>query len=480
VQLLRHTIVYLLSRGVPGIVSVASLAVFTRMLAPEQYGVFVLVLATADILDAVLLQWLYWSLVRYAPNARGRETEYYSTILNAFMIALLPVALLGLIAGVFFPDTIAPRYLIIGFLYFAANGWFEVNLQRARADLKPARFAVLDITRALLSLGLAVLGLILHMGVTGLLTGYILGRVLPTLPLLGGPWRSIVPWKPDRAMTRRLLRFGLPLGVSMALVVVVNFSDRLLLGLLSGTDATGLYSAGYDLTYRGLLAVMAVVNLAGYPLITSALEEGGVQQARERLSEYFATLVSVTGLVATGYALLNNELATLMLGQEYRETGARLLPWVALGVSLSGLRAFYANFAFHLGERTELQIGVSILPAIMNIGLNLLWIPKWGPLGAVYASVLSFAAALVFSMFVGRNVFPMPYFSKHLFRSILVIGLWSSILYVTSGWGGNIGPLMLRVAAAGVAAAVFAIGMNLLGLRDSLMGRLNRAGGSNG
>ncbi len=493
-RILRHSGIYFLARVIPGVLSIASLSIFTRLLDKTEYGTFVLVMAGADLLDSFLMQWLTWTLVRYAAKYDGKKNVFYSTILAAFAVILIPAGLVAVGACFFWKATIPIPLILIGFVYFILNGWFELNLQRRRADLSPVRFGILDALRSLLSVGLATVFAMMDMGAYGLVLGYALGRLIPTLVLRLGIWKGSLPWQYDRALLKKLFIFGLPLGVSVALGFTVNFIDRLFLGWLRGPEVAGMFGAGYDLTYRFLLAVTTVINLAGYPLIVKALESGGVSAAREQLKQHFALLFGLTGAGSLFFIIMAHEMANLMLGQAFRLSGEMVIPWVALGFFFSSLRGFYYNYAFQLGERTMLQVWVGIVPAVLDIGLNLILIPKYEMQGAIIASLISFAVALVLSIIIGRKAFPMPFPMKETLKMAVVILGWSFVLLGTRGLGpamgvwleqdGGIGAKMALAAGVGIrsvvaviVASIVAIAINTLDIRNILRRKLGKREG---
>jgi len=469
-ELIRHSFTYLLARGIPGIISITSIAVFTRMLNLEEYGAFVLVIAGADFLDAVLLQWIYWSLVRYLEKNRKTPEVFFSTILMAFTLALIPAVIFTIIS-VF----VIKEYSLIlassGFLYFVMNGWFEINLHRSRAELVPVKFGILDLLRSILSFAFAVLFILLNFGAAGILIGFTLGRWIPPLFVNRGVWKGVFPWKYDKLLFRKLLYFGLPLGVSVALAMVVNLSDRILIGFMLGSDSAALYGAGYDIVYRILLTAMNVLNLAGYPLIVKALETGGKVEADKVLSNYFTILLGISIAGFATFFVLRVELAQVLLGEEYRSAGILLMPWVAGAVVLSGLRGFYFNYAFQLSENTVYQFWVTIVPAIVNLGLNFWLIIEYGIMGAIYSSVIAFFIALIMSIAIGKKVFPMPMWNKEVPQIILITVVYSLILSFTDSFEGSLF-LIFRLFFAGCGTLVLIFLFDTMGFRTAVLRRL--------
>src|SRR5947208_2215549 len=94
---LSHVAIYLVARGVPGIIAFLAIPLFTRLLAPADYGRYALIIATASLLNALLFQWLRLALVRYLAAETGDSRQRFkSTLMTS---AVLMVALVGVTAG---------------------------------------------------------------------------------------------------------------------------------------------------------------------------------------------------------------------------------------------------------------------------------------------------------------------------------------------------------------------------------------------
>src|SRR5256886_16121546 len=96
-HVLSHAAIYLIARGLPGIITFLAIPTFTRLLDPADYGRYALVIATVSLLNALLFQWLRLSLVRYLPAYKDNLAPLKSTLASA---TLLLVGAMGIIAGV--------------------------------------------------------------------------------------------------------------------------------------------------------------------------------------------------------------------------------------------------------------------------------------------------------------------------------------------------------------------------------------------
>jgi O-antigen/teichoic acid export membrane protein len=67
-MLWRHSALYLLARGLPGVVSLAAIAVYTRLLGADEYGRYALVIAGVGLGNKLVFEWLRLSLLRFRPG----------------------------------------------------------------------------------------------------------------------------------------------------------------------------------------------------------------------------------------------------------------------------------------------------------------------------------------------------------------------------------------------------------------------------
>jgi len=457
-MLLQHSFYYLLARGAPAAVSFLAVALYTRLLSPAEYGLYALVISAVGLANAALFQWLRLGLLRFLPAYREKQARLLSTLALGFGVL---AGLTGVAGGVGFwiwPGSQARTLLGLGILLLWAQAWFELNLELVRSQLKPHRYGLLALAKSVSALAAGGLLAYLGRGVTGILLGLLLGFTVPLLGVFRRHWNGVRPGRADFKTLRRLLGYGLPLTAAFILDFVVNSSDRLLLGWLSGSAAAGLYSAGYDLAKKSLWMLMMAVNLASYPLVVRALEKEGRDAARSRLRDIAIILLGVGLPGAAGLALLAPNLAGVLLGVEFRDAAAALVPWIALAVLLAGLKAYYLDMAFQLGRHTVGQVWVLLVAAVVNLGLNLCLIPLYGFMGAAYATVAAYAAGFVLSGLWGRRVFPLPFPGLEPVKIILAAGGMTLALRPVAGYSG---PVAL---AAQVTWGVLVYGTLLLAL----------------
>ena len=65
--LLRHSLQYLIARGLPGLISFAALVIYTRLLTAEEFGIYALIISGTTLAQVLLFQWLNLVVARFLP-----------------------------------------------------------------------------------------------------------------------------------------------------------------------------------------------------------------------------------------------------------------------------------------------------------------------------------------------------------------------------------------------------------------------------
>ena len=483
----KQVLAYVPGLFVPGLVNFLALSLYTHNLSVEAYGRYALILAAVVTSKAIGFDWLRLGLLRFFQSASksGTLSSFMSTLYACFVVVSLVAGVAWPILAHFLPQTPeVRRALWLGLPLLLLWAMFELLLQMNRASLAPWRYGVLSGCRAVLCLGAAMTFILLvDRSERGLIAGLILGTLVTVLIDLPRWFKFVAPRRVEWARAKELLRYGIPLAVSVTLELVISTSSRFILQYMLGPGAVGLYTAGYDLAQQTLALLFAVINLASYPLVIQSLEQAGVEAARQQLGQYATILVVVMLPAATGLACIAKPLSSLLLGQAFHDMAGQLIPWVTLATMFMGLRAFYFDLAFQLALRTDLQLWAMGSAALLNVGLTLWFVPHFGILGAVYATVLAYAMALVISMVLGRRVFSLPLPASKLFWVVLATGAMALALRVAPRADGSVAGLVLSVASGVVVYGAVIWAADVGGARryvNNLIGRFARALGLGG
>ncbi len=443
---------YALARGVPGLINFAALALFTRLLDEQQYGQYALIFAAVALGNALLLQWLSHGLLRLAAPYAGRRQIFLATVLRLFvplylLTSVVLVVGVGLTAG--WHDG---RLMSAGVALLLAQGWHDLNLNLATADQRPGLYGGLSTLRAGASLLFGGLAAWAGLGATGVAGGVAVGGLVSGLYAWFLSWTRSLRVPGDGALRRELFRYGIPLAGAFVLAYVISAADRFMLAEFISPAAAGVYAPAYDLVLQAMGVLMMVVNLVGFPKAVVAVESGDPATRDRQFREHATLLWAVALPAAAGIATLAPSVSQI-LGPRFAPAARQLLPLLAVAQLLAGIKAFYFDLSFQLGRATRLQLLTVAAGAAVNIVLNVWWIPRYGIMGAAYATLAAYLVALALSWGLGRNVLPLPTPWAALARiTVATTGMCLVLLFVR----GTGGPLAL-VAQVTLGATVYTV-----------------------
>lgn len=473
-MLIRSSLAYVLARGLPGLVNLAALALYSRLLSPEEYGRYALVIAGVMLVGMIAFQWQRAVVLRWLPARYETARQFLGESACLFLGLALVSSAIGAVIVLHWPDPVWQRLMGVGVPLLVAQGWFELNLTLAQARLTPVRYGALLGGKSVVALGvggaLAFAGLGAIAPLIGLLAGTVLAVALFGIPF----WRDVQLKLPADRDFRQQLDYGLPLILTFALGWIIASSDRLLVGWLLGVDAAALYAVGYDLAQYSLSVLLVIVYTAAYPLAVSALERRGRAAAIAQSARNGELIVTVALAGAAVLTVLAPELVGIAVGAHYRETAVQLVPWIALSAALGGIKAFHFDMAFHLGRSSGGLLMSSMVAALANVALNLLLIPRFGVLGAAYASAASLALATALSAQLGRRVFALPAFAPMCLRAGAVALIAASGALAAAHAVDGVTGLVAGAVAAASTALAGAFLMDLGGLRAEALRSFRR------
>lgn len=267
----------------------------------------------------------------------------------------------------------------------------------------------------------------------------------------------------DGELARSYVRLALPLAASGALVLVLQYTDTLLLGFFWTAREVGLYGSAQRLSSLGLLAATAAVTVL-FPRFAQ-LHAQGRTDAMDRLcaqAERYLLLVTVP--VASAMVALPQEGLHVAVGDKYL-AAARPLQALALW-ALVTVATMPLGARLMAEGRTRLLVVSAGLNAGLNVAFNLVLIPTWGfglaSTGAALATLLSTSLSYVYLRVQARRTYaaaPRPARARILLAGGLAAAAWAGArdalgpawfdrVWELAGWGLAGGLLYLGVLAA--------------------------------
>jgi O-antigen/teichoic acid export membrane protein len=462
-MLIRNSLLYVLARLLPGVFGMATTALLTRLLDVASYGIYGLALVIMTFVSTMGFDWLGVSFLRFYDGKAGSERTV-ATFVHIFLGLLVLSGLLTLLAWAVgaFTGAQAPIYAL-GILLAWSYSWFELAGRLETAGLRPFRYLAMNLGRAALiflgAVGAAWLTRDPVWTAVGTGIGMFGGALLGTIRS-----HSVAPRLFDPALARRVLAFGVPLAASLTLTGLISAGTRALVGVLGSAESLGLYTAAFILTQNTLIIIGGGIASAGYPLAVRAVESGDVARARRQLLANGSFLLAVMAPACLGMALTADGVANTLVGHKFAPMVAVLTPWMAAGAFFGTMRAHFLDHAFQLGRRPGLQVWVTCVAAAVALGLSVLLIPRYGPVGAAIGVTMGMAVSAIHASIVSRFAYPVPLPIATGIR-VLAACLFMGLL-VRAVPGSSLFAFAAQVAVGAVAYAAAAFALNILDMRS--------------
>lgn len=406
------------------VVNFLLLPLYTRVLAPREYGALALLLLCEAFLKVVNRWGLDHGLLRLYYDQPGDEArKTLSSTVAAFIfvangiIALALIALTGPVNQRLFGSqefATAYRWLVLNNF---AGAFLFLPLTLLRVEERSGLYASLTFLR---SFGTVLVRLLLVIGLHMSVVGLVLADVIITFALLlalAGTSRRMLARRFSMPVLRDLLAYGLPHVPHGLLSQTMSMVDRFVLGLYMPLQQVGIYLIGT--TVAGVVKFYPVAFEAAWmPFAFDSLRRRDAPELFARMGTY---AFAVLALSTVALAALAPPVIQLMLPDTYR-AATPLVPLLAAGLAVQSL-AWFPMTSVNVSKRTRIYPIVTAIGAAVSVGANLLLIPPFGMRGAAYALLVSQTLATMATAYFAQQAYRIPYEGARLLKVLCVAGV---------------------------------------------------------
>ncbi len=442
-KLAGETALYGLSSIVGRFLNVLLIPLYTRALGPGEYGIVTDLYATSAFLIIVFSYRMESAFFRFGTPPEDRQRVFSTGLISLLVSTAAITTLIFLFAG---PLAAAakygqhPEYIQWFALMLAFDCLSELPFARLRLEQRPMRFVMVKLLNIGTNVFFNVFWLIfcpwaakhgmdwVHwVWSPGLGVGYIfMSNVLAsliTLVLLLPEFKTIkLPF--DRALWSKMMVYAAPLIiVGFAGMVNEMLSRTMMKYLLTGTPEEnmaqlGIFGANYKLAMLITLFTQAY-RYAAEPFFFRHAGDDNAMKTQAEVTKWF-TIAAAVGMLAI---LLFLDVVKYFLGKKFH-SGVGVVPILLVANLLLGV---YYNFSvwFRLKDRTGLGAWISLAGAAITILLNILWIPRYGYIGAAWVTLICYLFMSWATWKTGQKHYPVPYhLGRMMLYTVSALGLW--------------------------------------------------------
>lgn len=396
----------------PNVLNLLLVPLFAHHLKTEGYGALALLALFSTVAKIVFRLGLDAGFFRVhydQPDDASRKRLAGTVALFGAAVGAALLALTALLARplsfLLFGDEPAPaRWVVLAAADVAVGTLAFVPLGLLRIRERPGLFSAFSVGRHLVNLLLKVALLRAGWGVEGVLWSDVAATavfVLALLPTLRGQVTAsfAVPLLKDA------LGFGLPKVPHGLFVQIQNLADRKILDLFVSRADVGLYHMGYTLGTAVKFPLSAFEPAWG-PFLYAEIKKPDAPRTIARLA---TVAFAVFALVATAVATLGGEALTLLTpGSPEFRAAAPVIPIVACAYLFHGI-FLLTSVGIGVSKRARYYPLITAVVAAVNVAANFALIPRFGMVGAAWATLVSYAVMAGMGAVISHRLYAIPF-----------------------------------------------------------------------
>jgi O-antigen/teichoic acid export membrane protein len=446
-----------------------------RLLGPVQYGLYVIGWTITRLVTLLAPLGLNSGVIRFGSRYWRRDDERFKGVLWFCLLVSGAIALA--LGGIFF--ALAPWLadqvfhkpeLAVTFRWFACGfpmGAIVTVAAAATRITHRVKYGVLteDLSQptiALLLIFVLVAGF--KQGLSGALVAYLVSFVVAMLIGIYFVVR-LFPVTISRQVVanfpgKDLIAFSVPASLTNVLGVMILWVNRLFVGYYRPAGEVGIYQAASQVPVTVALVVGAVAAIFS-PMTADFAHRGQMGQVHEiyKIGTKWTLYASIPPLLLM--CLVPREVITVLFGASYA-AGAPVLQILALGQLFNAASGCVGTLLVMTGHQ-KITSALYAIMFVVNAGLSLLFIPRWGVNGAAWATTCTaagiFLPALVIAWFRLRM---LPYDRRYWKLLLATLFAGAAMLVPVPG----LHPVGRLLLSGVLATVIFAVTIFMSGLDE--------------
>jgi O-antigen/teichoic acid export membrane protein len=359
-----------------------------RYLGPEVYGQLSYILSFVGLFSAAASLGIDGIVIRELVAKPDKQAELLGTAFTIKIIGALLVSLTVFVSSYWFGNpqqTIKLMLVVSSSLFLDAFNVIDLNFQ---AKVKSVYSSLARMGHVLSTSALKIFMIYLEAPLSTFVYLILLDAIILSLTYVAANIRfgeSIVKWRWNSSIGKQLFTKIRYLVIADIVISIYLKIDKVMIKELLDENALGVYAAACTLSEAWYFVPMAICSSL-YPMLIDAKQQS-LELYRVRLQQLYNLMVWISLAIIIPVTFLAEPIMQLLYGSAYL-AGAPVLSihiWASLFVFLGVASGKWLL----LESKFSVISGRAAAGLAFNVGLNLVFIPKFGLIGAALATLLS-------------------------------------------------------------------------------------------
>ncbi|MCL5407147.1 MAG: oligosaccharide flippase family protein, partial [Patescibacteria group bacterium] len=391
VGLSKDSLIYGVGNAILKVLALITAPIFTRIFVPQQYGVISLIASVISFISLLLIFGMDNAIfVSYYQYKKERQQVISSALWFLLSWGLVIIGTLSFLAGsisnfVFKSNSFQFLFLLS---LWTAFMMLLVNLAKVvfRLEFRAKTFALVTGFNAILATGLMILFVAyLKKGLVGYFEGQLIGTffsMILALYLIRHNLKFLISY----ARLKEMVLFGAMVVPASLSFFVFDLSDRFFINHYRGLTELGLYSIGINIASL-LVFFSYALGQAWSPQVMNIYFESK-KVFHQFIPRFFVYYLIFFFSLATLLSLFGLEILQVLTTPKFYDA-AKVIGPLSLAMVFAASNQVTA-LGITLSRKTKFLAVYTAMAAVLNIILNFLLIPRYGMVGAGWATALSY------------------------------------------------------------------------------------------
>lgn len=442
-NLFKQTLIYGLATVLPRMLSFLLNPLYVDQLPKQEFADVSIVFAWLVFFNVILSYGMETAFFRFF-NTEDDKKKVNSTAMLSIFWSSLAFLVIALLYRKSLADwgNINVEYVTYTIWILALDALVIIPFSSLRAEKRPLFYAVIKIGNVLINVAfnlffLLVLPKLAHHNPDGIFStfyypgfevGYIfISNLIASLAtfIVLSPDYFKLNWKFDWVLWRKMMNYGFPILLAgLAFAINEHFDKILLEKLHVPKSEIGAYAACYKI---GMFMVLfrTAYTLGIEPFFFSHASNENAQQTYATITKYFVIFGSFICLFVIVFVDLLKQV--LVPNESYWEAD-KVVPLIVLANFFLGI---YTNLSvwYKLIDKTKIGAYISIIGALVTLGLNYILIPQFSYYGSAIATIAAYGTMMIISFRMGQKKYPIPYDINRILGYLGLTILFSAISF---------------------------------------------------
>ena len=417
-QLLKNTVIIAIGKLSTQIISFLLLPLYTSKLSPAEYGTYDFLVTLSVFLLPVITMLMEESMFRFlidAEDLKSKKRVITATITYTTIGTLLFTIIAGIVMGI-----MKYEYTVVFLLFIISNVLIGLSNALARGTGKIKLYSLSNFILGASTIVLNVVFIVsFKLGVNGLLWSNTIANSVTALIVLMKLHLPQFISKKDlsKKTMSEMLRYSIPLVPNNLSWIIISLSDRLMLTWMIGTEANGLFSIAYKFPN---------IIYTCYGFFSTAWKESAAKILKEdNKIQYYNSIYKdikfFLKAIVLGLIAIMPFAFPLLVDSSYNEAYI-YIPILVISIYYTNMSNFYGGI-FTAFKNTKIMGSTTIVAAVLNVLINLIFIPKFGIFAAAFSTLISNVIIFAYRRYKLRDYIKLKEKFNYIFWVLLVITL---------------------------------------------------------